>query len=197
MKAEVKAATTTSNDQRINDAMDRYASGDASAFEDLYDALAPRLLAFLRRGTSDDALAEELLQQTFLQIHTARERYVTGFDAVPWAFAIARRLRIDAFRRTRREVAGVVEDTRDAPPDSCPHETLAARETAKRLQQSLAELPENQREAFELVKSQGLSHAQAAAVLGTTVTATKLRVHRACETLRLVARDLDVDAEVT
>jgi RNA polymerase sigma-70 factor (ECF subfamily) len=191
------ASSTTTPDHRINAAMDRYANGDAAAFEDLYDALAPRLLAFLRRGTGDTALAEELLQQTFLQIHLARERYVTGYDAVPWAFAIARRLRIDAFRRTRREVAADVEDERESPPESSPHEALAARQTAERLQQSLRELPDNQREAFELVKTQGLSHAQAAAVLGTTVTAIKLRVHRACETLRIGARDMEGDAEVT
>jgi RNA polymerase sigma-70 factor (ECF subfamily) len=191
------ATSTTTSDDRINSAMDRYASGDTAAFDDFYDALAPRLLAFLRKGTGDTALAEELLQQTFLQIHQARERYVTGYDAVPWAFAIARRLRIDAFRRTRREVVADVEDEREAPPESSPHEALAARQAAERMKKSLDELPDNQREAFDLVKTQGLSYAQAAAVLGTTVTAIKLRVHRACEALRIVAREMEGDAEVT
>jgi len=167
--------------------MDRYANGDASAFAEVYDRLAPRMLAFLRRGTGNEALAEELLQQTFLQMHLARERYQRGLDVVPWAFAIARRLRIDVFRKSGREVLG--QDVADRESSEiAPDDAVALQQTADSLRRSLAELPPAQREAFELVKTEGLSHAQAAEALGTTVTAIKLRVHRATETLRLVAR---------
>lgn len=173
----------TASDAQLNEAMDRYAGGDGAAFGVVYERLAPRLLAFLRRGTPD-ALAEELLQQTFLQMHLARERYRTGLDVVPWAFAIARRLRIDLHRKSGREVGGD-EAPESASRDPSPHDALAARETASTLQRGLSELPQSQREAFELVKSAGLSHAQAAEALGTSVTAIKVRVHRACEALRV------------
>src|SRR5438067_2388234 len=86
-----------------NVAMDRYASGDDTAFGLVYDALAPRLYPFLLRKTRDPSRAEDLVQQTFLQMHCARETYVTGADVLPWAFAIARRLAIDAFRKGDRE----------------------------------------------------------------------------------------------
>ena len=175
----------TASDETLNDAMDQYAAGKDAAFAVVYERLAPRLLAFLRRGT-DDASAEELLQQTFLQMHLARDRYRTGLDVVPWAFAIARRLRIDRHRKAGREVVGGPGD--ESPSDDpSPHEALAARETATSLQRSLHELPASQRDAFELVKNAGLSHAQAAEALGTTVGAIKVRVHRACEALRVVA----------
>ena len=79
-------------------AMDRYACGQDAAFSDLYDLLAPRLSAFIGRRTRDRALAEDLVQQTFLQMHTARSHFCSGADVTPWAFAIARRLLIDTIR---------------------------------------------------------------------------------------------------
>jgi RNA polymerase sigma-70 factor (ECF subfamily) len=170
--------------------MDRYAMGDAAAFGEVYDGLSPRLLGFLRRRARNDALAEELLQQTFLQIHASREHYRTGLDVVPWAFAIARRLLIDVMRKSGREVLGGDESVSEpTSPDPHPDEELAMREAADALKSKLASLPANQREAFELVKLEGLSLAQAAQTLGATVTAVKLRLHRAYETLRLEARE--------
>ena len=61
---------------------------------------------------------------------------------------------------------------------------------AARLSAELGRLPENQRVAFELIKQDGLSVAEAAQVLGTTVAAVKLRAHRAYEALRAVLADL-------
>ena len=171
-------------------AMDRYAAGDDAAFGELYDLLTPRLYGYLLRQTRDAARAEDLVQQTLLQMHRARGRFVPGAEVMPWAFAIARRLMIDGFRRGKREVLG--EDG-----DASPGETLAsadiaaddlvqAQELAGKIQRELLRLPEQQRTAFELVKQEGLSLAEAAQILGTTVAAVKLRAHRAYEALRAV-----------
>ncbi len=176
-------------DRDINDAMDRYAVGDDSAFISIYDVLSPRLYAFLRRGTKDDALAQDLVQQTFLQIHGARERYATGLDVIPWAFAIARRLRIDAFRKSGREVHGEPMG-HVASSGPSPHEELEHRRAAEVLHRALTSLPDAQRETYELVEGEGLSMAQAAEVLGTTVMAVKLRLHRARQSLQTAARHL-------
>src|SRR4051812_41474393 len=72
-------------------AMERYAEGDDAAFALVYDALAERLLAFLRRRLGSMSRAEDLLQQTFLRMHRARGSFVSGSAVLPWAFAIARR----------------------------------------------------------------------------------------------------------
>src|SRR5262249_53238719 len=85
-------------------AMERYADGDAAASADPYAALAAKLLAYLRRHTRDACQAEDLLQHTFLQIHRARSSFIPGAEVTAWAFAIARRLVIDASRKSRREV---------------------------------------------------------------------------------------------
>ncbi len=169
--------------------MDRYAVGEDAAFAIVYGGLASRLLAFLRRGTGDSALAEDILQQTFLQMHAARERYKTGMDVVPWAFAIARRLRIDAYRRSGREVLG--KETSDVVSQApSPHDDLALRRTTEALRRSLDALPPAQREVYELVEGEGLTMAQAASALGTSVMAVKLRIFRARQRLQTSAREL-------
>lgn len=172
-----------------NAAMDRYASGDPRAFEELYDLLADRLYSFLVRRTRDAALAEDLVQQTFLQMHCARELYVTGGEVLPWAFCIARRLSVDAHRKSGREVplAEGGDDDR-AAPCSCPEDALRGKEVAYLCAKALESVPEAQRLAFELTRYDGLTHAEAADVLGTTVMAIKLRVHRTYEVLRAASR---------
>ena len=171
-----------------NAAMEQYSGGDDDAFGDLYDALAPRLYGYLLRLARSRDRADDLLQQTFLHMHRARGTFAPGADVLPWAFAIGRRLAIDAIRREQR--AGRVLSAAE-PPDvasiagpGTADELLHARETSRQLQSELDRLPESQRVAFELVKVEGLSLVQAAEVLGTTVSAVKLRTHRAYEALR-------------
>jgi RNA polymerase sigma-70 factor (ECF subfamily) len=171
-------------------AMERYAAGDDEAFSALYDAIAPRLLHYLIRQVKDRNKAEDLLQQTMLQIHCARGRFIPGAEVLPWAFAIARRLMIDGFRRKSLEIPGDEERMAAAPAESAgADEVLDAKRLAAELEREISRLPESQRVAFELVKAEGLSLKEAAQVLGTTVTAIKLRAHRAYVALRAVVGD--------
>jgi RNA polymerase sigma-70 factor (ECF subfamily) len=166
-------------------AMERYSGGDAAAFALVYDALAPRLYGYLLRQTRDRARAEDLLQQTMLHIHRARTSFIAGAEVTPWAFAIARRLLVDSVRRGKREILaddGELDGGTDKGPTG--EEMVQARELARRVEGVLAKLPQSQRAAFELIKNEGLSVAEAAQVLGTTVAAVKLRAHRAYEALR-------------
>jgi len=177
--------------------MERYARGEDVAFAELYDAIAPRLLGFLRGATRDRVAAEDLMQQTFLQIHRARGSFLPGARVMPWAFAIARRLVIDGARRRRVERL-VFSDT-PADDDPMTYEADAAMATADellharrlewRVQQRLSALPEGQRTAYQLIQQDGLSLKKAAEILGTSVTAVKLRAHRAYAALRAAVRD--------
>jgi RNA polymerase sigma-70 factor (ECF subfamily) len=178
-------------------AMERYSRGDDAAFADVYDAVAPRLYAYLVRQARDAAKAEDLVQQTLLQMHHARARFTPGAAVLPWAFAIARRLFIDGTRRGRREVLRAEEEERDEAAAEAPgaDELLSAQELAAKIDRTLAKLPESQRVAFELIKRDGLSLAEAAEALGTTVTAVKLRAHRAYEALRAALGDVDAALE--
>jgi len=177
--------------------MERYANGDEAAFAEIYDAVAPRLLGFLRKALRDDSVAEDLMQQTLLQMHRARGSFIPGAPVMPWAFAIARRLIIDSARRRRIERRLFA----DAPADddqvtfrsdaamATADELLHARRLEVRVRRRLESLPENQRTAYRLLQQDGLSLKAAAEVLGTSVSAVKLRAHRAYEALRTVFRE--------
>jgi RNA polymerase sigma-70 factor (ECF subfamily) len=171
-------------------AMERYAGGDDAAFAAVYDKIAPRLYGYLLRQTRERARAEDLVQQTMLHIHRARARFIPGAEVTPWAFAIARRLLLDGVRRAKREGTLCADDPDSAlAPGDAADDMVQARELAARITRILAKLPESQRVAFELLKQEGLSVAEAAEVLGTTQAAVKLRAHRAYEALRLALGD--------
>jgi RNA polymerase sigma-70 factor (ECF subfamily) len=178
-------------------AMERYAGGDTAAFALVYDALAPRLFGYLVRQVRDRARAEDLLQQTMLHIHRARDRFIPGSEVIPWAFAIARRLVVDEIRRNKRVVLAPngVDEEQEISDLPAADEVAQAAELASRIESILEKLPHSQRVAFELIKQDGLTVAEAAQVLGTTVAAVKLRAHRAYEALRNALGDFDAGLE--
>ncbi|HEY2773260.1 MAG TPA: RNA polymerase sigma factor [Candidatus Binatia bacterium] len=174
--------------------MERYSNGDDSAFAEVYDALAPRLLGYLRKATRDEAASEDLMQQTFLQIHRARGSFIPGAPVMPWALAVAKRLMIDRARRKHVELAVFADvptddDRMTSQATISTDDVVDARRTERRVQERLDSLPESQRTAYQLVKQEGLSLKRAAELLGTTVPAVKLRTHRAYEALRALIRE--------
>jgi RNA polymerase sigma-70 factor (ECF subfamily) len=175
--------------------MGRYAQGHADAFEAVYDAVAPRLEGYLRRHLREPSQTQDIIQQTFLQMHVARGTFIIGAAVLPWAFAIARRLMIDVIRKTRREEHLEMDENQASPvnalasPIANGEEALTAQETESRLSSAYGRLSEPQRAAYDLVKTEGMSHADAACILGTTVTAIKLRVHRVYLALRAALND--------
>src|SRR5579862_42391 len=157
------------------DLMQRYVDGDAGAFRALYALLAPKLLGYLAKMTRDRAVAEDLLQQTFLKVHRARTAWVPGADPTPWIYAIAHRTFLDEARRTTRAVVRVGKDEQlpevPAALDGVAEgaaEPVADPERTKAALAALASLPPQQREAVVLTKLDGKSIADAAAIAGTT-----------------------------
>jgi RNA polymerase sigma-70 factor (ECF subfamily) len=177
----------------LDTAMDRYADGDDEAFAALYASLAPRLRGFLLRLCGDAARADDLAQETFLRLHRARGSFARGAAALPWALAIARNVHLDHVRKRARgdaparppRDADESDEGAELPSGAADGEQLVlAREAADVVRATLGALPVAQREAFVLIRFEGLSMAEAAAVLGATETAVKLRAFRAYEALR-------------
>src|SRR5256885_9691931 len=96
-----------------NEAMNRYADGDASAFPVLYDAVAPRIEGLVKRRTRDPSRIDDIVQQTFERIHRARGTFVRGADVLSWAFKIARNLCLDLGAQGWREHGVGREDGTD------------------------------------------------------------------------------------
>src|SRR5437899_9403269 len=82
--------------------MSAYVAGDARAFERLFARLAPRVHGFFLRSFRDSAVADDLLQVTFMKLHKARERYDRTLKVAPWLFAVAARVRLDELRKRPR-----------------------------------------------------------------------------------------------
>ncbi len=181
------------DETELNAAMDSYARGDKAAFAALHRALVPRLRAYFTRmcgptrGVLSHRPVEDLIQETFLRIHRARGLFAEGSPALPWVYAIARNVMIDQARvmKLRPAPAALPEDGPDPADQSVDVESSAvAAQMARTVQRVLLGLPENQREAFVLLRYEGLSVQEAANVLGTTAAAVKLRAFRAYEALR-------------
>jgi RNA polymerase sigma-70 factor (ECF subfamily) len=167
--------------------MQRYASGDDAAFGDLYDELTPRLYRFIMRIVRDRGRAEDLVQQTMLQMHCARGSFIVGSKVLPWAFAIIRRLFLDQRRRRQIDLLGLDDEDAFLQQQSNhpgPEESAQSRELGRLVQRELSRLSPSQRAAVELVYYGQMSHAEAAEALGVTVASIKLRVHRAGHAMR-------------
>jgi RNA polymerase sigma factor (sigma-70 family) len=176
--------------------MGRYCDGDRAGFRQLYESVAGRLLAYLARMTRDQALAEDLLQVTFLKVHRARAAYVRGADPMPWLYAIAHRTCLDELRKRQRGRVRFVDDCAipAIPAAISGHregqepQSGAARELIEAALAALDQLSPAYRQAVLLIKLEGKSIAEAATIAGTTQGAMKVRAHRGYQKLRALLR---------
>jgi RNA polymerase sigma-70 factor, ECF subfamily len=152
--------------------------GDRDAYRSLLEDVTPLVRRFLRRRLGDGDSVEDVVQETLLAVHRARHTYDPGRAIEPWLFAIARNAAVDHLRRrlVRTSWEQLTGDLPDTP--------VASDAGAPRLERLLEQLPPRQREAFELVQLNGLSVEAAAARVGITTGALKVRAHRAYKTLR-------------
>ena len=190
MLSKSEAAAAERRATSADEAMSQYAQGDLAAFEIVYDVVAPRIEGYVRRKVRDAGRVEDIVQQTFENMHKARGTFVPGSDVLNWAFAIARNLVIDTGRKAGREPAIDTTAENDslgavlAAAVAGGEELFLARETGALLVQTFERLTKLQQEVFELVKLEGLSYQQAASTLGVTVPSVRMYAHRAFVALR-------------
>src|SRR5690606_3090491 len=98
--------------------MDRFRRGDHEAVRELYDLYSRPVFAIALRSLGDRVLAEEVVQQTFVNAWRAASRFDPDLDPAPWLYAIARRVAVDVDRRERRHREGRREenDMAELPP---------------------------------------------------------------------------------
>jgi len=176
---------------QLNELMQRYSRGEDGVFEELYRLMAPRLYRFCLRLTPARAEADDLLQETMLRLHRARATYLAGSNALHWTFAISRAAHVDRLRywRRRPEDLGSANDAGEhdrlpAIDRRSPESDARARDLVRVVTGELARMSEKNRVAYVLLREEGLSVREAAAVLGTTEPVVRQRAHRAYEQLR-------------
>jgi RNA polymerase sigma-70 factor (ECF subfamily) len=163
--------------------MARAQAGDADAYRALLDDVGPAVLSFLSRRIDDRDDLADAYQDTFLALHRARHTYQPTRPIEPWLFAIARNVAADFGRRRRRRAVHEIVSDHTPEPTVEPERDVGAR-----LDAALRALPNRQREALQLLKFQGLTVAEAAARVGTTPGALKVRAHRAYVALKSAFR---------
>ncbi len=169
---------------------DRYRRGEIACLRELIERYQPDLLRFLFRLVGDSAGAEDVFQETFVQVHLAAASFDIDRKFRPWLFTIAANKARDHLRKKNRrrmlelsapsgdEDSGSFVDLLevDVPP---PDARLNAQETSERVQRALDRLPYALREILLLAYFQRLSYAQVADELGIPLGTVKSRLHSA------------------
>jgi RNA polymerase sigma-70 factor (ECF subfamily) len=170
----------------------RYAAGEEAAFRLIVTRYKNGLYAFLRHFLNRQDLIDDVFQETFLQLFTSRESFDTSRPLRPWLFTIAANKAKDALRKRQRTAAipiGTIADSEEMSFDdvlntltsdsTMPYEKLEKGETAARVRQVIANMPENLREILILAYFNKFSYKQMARILSIPIGTVKSRLHTA------------------
>lgn len=159
------------------------ARGDRTAFAQLVERWQGRLINFFYRSTGNRADAEDLAQETFIELHRAVFRYKAQGTFNAYIFTLARRRLIDSYRKKSRRPLDFVDPTEyfmQSQPENADHTS----EIEEAFHRALSALPENQRNAILMLQQQGLRYDEIAQSLDASVSAVKTWIHRARTHLR-------------
>jgi len=181
---------TSCSDEEL---LTRFRQGQTEAFGVLVRRYERELYGYLRRYLGDSDLAEDVFQNTFLQLYTKSGQYEEGRPVRPWLYTIATHQAIDALRRNGRhqalsldqhhqdagdgEVRSLVELLETRGPGPLDH--LQSEERRQRVRESVERLPEFLREVVILAYYQGLKYREIADIMGIPVGTVKSRLHAA------------------
>ena len=187
--------TQTSEDDQLSgaDLLQRYLEGDNDAFTLIVDRYRKELYSFLVRFIGDPALADDVFQETFLQLHLSAARFKADRRLKPWLFTIAANKARDAMRaRSRRQAAPLDKAIANHDADRtgsyldlmpsqvpAPGEALADSETQEAVKAILDQMPEHLRAVLLLCYYQELSYKDIAEILGVPLGTVKSRLHAA------------------
>lgn len=169
--------------------IERARAGDMQAWSRLYQDHFDGLFRHLRYLTGDPQVAEELVQETFVQALTCIGRFDGRARFSTWLHGIGLNVARHHWRSQRSTakahakltlVNELIEAGSSAPPDR----TLASRQRVKALYDALDTLPEHLREAFILRELEGLAPPEAAELLGITANNLAVRASRARARIR-------------
>ena len=154
------------------------------AFDALYAAFAGRLRGYLLSQCRDATLADDLLQETFLQMHRSRRTYQPGRPVTPWVYAIARHVYLMKRRSAGRRMRFEERLVTDARSGDVAHDALDTIAEGDAVRRALRDVPADQRQALLMHHVEGWSFLEIAARLGIRVNAAKTRAFRGMKKMR-------------
>jgi len=164
--------------------MERYARGDAAAFDALFERYERRAFGFFLRRSRSPERAADLLQELFLRIHRFRAGFDGRYRFSPWFFALARNVWHDELRRLHRLREDFLDDM-PSEPDSLRNVSFEAQAGAReQVAQLLGVLAPAQCAVLVGAAVEGLTYPELAARLGGSVPALRQAASRALRRLR-------------
>jgi RNA polymerase sigma-70 factor (ECF subfamily) len=166
-----------------------YLAGDTGAFDSLFQRYHTRVRGVCLRYVGDEALAEDLVQETFYNVIRALSRVDQGYNFGAWVHRIAVNICQDELRRRNRRAVHL--DQGGGDPDEAmlkladhdrsghPEEALEMSTLRQLVWDVAKKLPERQRMVLTLRELQGMSYATIAHVMGITDAAVETLLHRA------------------
>jgi RNA polymerase sigma-70 factor (ECF subfamily) len=167
----------------------RLRRGDTAGLVGLMGRHQDRLFRYLLRLTGDEAVAEDVFQQAWLQVAERIRRYDRSRPFAPWLFAVGRNLALDHLRRRHPESLDELPEA-PATPDADPFARAVARQQGGRLAEAVATLAPLDREVLSLRFEDDLALPELAERLAVPLPTAKARLYRALARLRerLLAR---------
>lgn len=185
------AAGTTTQQPEDAELLRRHIAGDPDAFQQLVERYRRELFNFLARFTGDRALADDVFQEAFLQLHVSAESFDMSRRLKPWLFTIAANKAKDALRRRSRRSAAPLDATVGGEGDGrtyaallpadipAPEEVASNRETKEVVEGVISEMPEHLREVLLLNYFHALAYKEIAELLDVPLGTVKSRLHAA------------------
>lgn len=199
---------TTCSDEEL---MKCFRRGQSEAFGLLVRRYERELYGYLRRYLADASLAEDVFQNTFLQVYLRSGQFDTSKPLRPWLYTIATHQAIDAMRRNGRhqavrldeahadngegDLVGLLEMLESRAPG--PLEAVSAQERRERIRATVDALPDLLRQVLVLAYYQGLKYREIADILNVPVGTVKSRLHAALVKLQEAWAQLPALHEVT
>lgn len=164
--------------------------GSSRALGQLMDLCWPELVRYAARQLRDVEIARDVVQEAFIQVWERRRAWRPRGSARAYLYRIVRNLVIDEKRRSgvrRRWLEG--QKAVESPRPATPAEELDAKILADTFEAAVASLPERRREVFELVFQRGLTHAEAAAVMGISLPTVANQMSAALRAVRQAIKE--------
>lgn len=157
---------------------------DRDAFAGLFRWFAPRVKRYMQRLGADPDTAEDLAQETLVQVWRKAAQYDPARPPSAWVFTVARNLRIDRLRRQRMFEVELTEEADAEDEFGDGHERTLDRLDAGRLTDLVGALPSEQVQVVRLAYFEGLSHAEVGRALDVPLGTVKSRLRLALTKLR-------------
>jgi RNA polymerase sigma factor (sigma-70 family) len=164
--------------------LDAVASGDDRALAALYDRFSRVAYGLAYRILRDQALAEDAVQEAFLAVWRSAQGYRRErAKPATWILTLVHRRSVDLVRREDRRRAEALDEARE-PATAGVDEEASIRDRRMAVQEALAQLPEDQRQALELAYYGGLTQSELAERLGVPLGTIKSRMFAGLGRLR-------------